>query len=164
MFSVEDKPDLSELVFSTKSFGPTAQATTLSTTATSLDIDGHVVGYTATSDVDWITNIKINDNVLTFDVLGNTGAQRVGHIIGTNPASKSAKITITQEAYDAPLKYIYKFIAKNASGVPAITINGESITPALSGSDYVYEYILRVANESDAPSSVPFTITGGGTT
>lgn len=164
IFAVEDKPDLSKLVFATKNFGPTAAATTLSTTATSLDIDGYVIDYTATADVDWITNIRISGATITFNVADNAGAQRVGHITGINSASKSDTITITQEAYVAPLKYTYKLIAKNASGTPTITINGQAVTPTLNGSDYVYEYIMRVANESDAPSTIPFTIANGGTT
>lgn len=161
-FAVEDKTDLSMLTFDSKTFNPASSATTLSTTAKSLDIDGLVIPYTATADVDWITDIKIDGDVITFNVTNNTGSQRVGHIIGTNSAGKSDTITITQEAADVALKYTYKLIAKNATGVPNITINGEQITPELSGDDYVYEYVLRATSESESIPSVPFTIANGG--
>lgn len=164
IFAVEDKPDLSKLVFASKTFNPPATAATLTTTATSLDIDGFVIDYTATADVDWITDIVVDGATITFKVADNMGEQRVGHIIGVNSASKSDTIAITQEAYYAPYKYTYKIIAKNAESSPYITINGQVITPELDGGDYVYEYILRTSSESDALESVPFTIANGGAT
>ena len=164
IFAVEDKPDLSKLKFASNTFNPPATAATLTTTATSLDIDGFVIDYTATADVDWITDIVIDGATITFKVADNTGQQRVGHIVGVNSASKSDAITITQEAYYAPYKHIYKLIAKNATSAPYMTINGQVVTPELDGSDYIYEYTLRTASESDALEQVPFTIAGGGTT
>lgn len=161
-FAVEDKTDLSMLKFDSRAFNPASSATTLSTTAKSLDIDGLVIPYTATADVDWITDIKVNGDTITFNVTSNPGSRRVGHIIGTNSAGKSDTITITQEAADITLKYTYKLIAKNATGVPNITINDEQITPELSGDDYVYEYVLRTTSESESLPSVPFTIANGG--
>lgn len=164
IFAVEDKPDLSKLKFASNAFNPPSSAATLTTTATSLDIDGFVIDYTATADVDWITDIVIDGDTITFKVADNTGEQRVGHIVGVNSASKSDTITITQEAYYAPYKHTYKLIAKNATSVPYITINGQVVTPTLDGSDYVYEYILRSASEDAALAQVPFTIANGGTT
>ena len=164
IFAVEDKPDLSKLKFASNAFNPPSSAATLTTTATSLDIDGFVIDYTATADVNWITDIVIDGDTITFKVADNTGEQRVGHIVGVNSASKSDTITITQEAYYAPYKHTYKLIAKNATSVPYITINGQVVTPTLDGSDYVYEYILRSASEDAALAQVPFTIANGGTT
>ncbi len=164
VLAVEDKADLSNLKFAINRFNPSCTATTLKTTAISLDIDGHVIDYTATADVDWITDISVSGDAITFKVARNTGSQRTGHITGINSAGKSDSITIVQEAYEAALKYTYKIIAKNAEGVPNIVINGEPVTPSLQDGDYVYEYVLRAASESESLASVPFTITNGGAT
>lgn len=163
VFAVEDMEDLSKLKFANNTFNVAADAIARTTTATSLDIDGNTIEYTATADVDWITDITISGTAIVFQVANNTGGQRVGHITGVNSASKSDTITVTQEAYVAPLKCVYKLIAKGAESIPTITINGESFTPVLDGDNYIYEYTVRVANISDAPASVPFTIRNGGT-
>ncbi len=161
-FEVEDKPDLSNFVFANKQYNPTADGLTATTTATSLDIDGNVIDYTATSDVSWI-HVTVKDDKATITVDANSGDKRTGHITGTNATGKTDTITIVQEAYIAPLKYTYKLIAKGATGTPIVTINGETITLTQSGDDYVGEYMMRVATEDEAPATVPFTIIGGGT-
>lgn len=164
IFEVTDKEDLSKLVFTTKVFNPNASAATLSTSATSLNIDGETITYTATADVDWITDIVVaNDNTITFKVAANSGDQRVGYITGVNTANKTDKITVTQEAYEAPLKYTYTLIMNNATSTPTVTINGQNVAVTSSDGVYTAQYIKRVAIESDAPTTLPFTVNGGGT-
>lgn len=163
-FEVTDKEDLSKLAFATKVFNPNASATTLSTSATSLNIDGETITYTATADVDWITDIVVgSDNTITFKVAANSGDQRVGYITGVNAANKTDKITVTQEAYEAPLKYTYTLIMNNATSAPTVTINGQNVAVTSNNGVYTAQYIKRVAIESDAPATLPFTVNGGGT-
>lgn len=164
IFEVTDKEDLGKLVFATKAFNPNASAAILSTSATSLNIDGETITYTATADVDWITDIVVaSDNTITFKVAANSGDQRVGYITGVNAANKTDKITVTQEAYEAPLKYTYTLIMNNATSAPTVTINGQNVAVTSSDGVYTAQYIKRVAIESDAPTTLPFTVNGGGT-
>jgi hypothetical protein len=73
IFSVEDKPDLSNFSFTNKGYNPQASGNTYTTSVSSRDIDGNTIPYNATSDVDWITNIVINGTEIRFTVSPNIG-------------------------------------------------------------------------------------------
>lgn len=162
IFSVEDKPDLSNFSFTNKGYNPQASGNTYTTSVSSRDIDGNTIPYNATSDVDWITNIVINGTEIRFTVSPNIGDQRTGHITGSNATGKSDTITIIQEAKEADIDCTYTLVA-TCDSVPTVTINGTSITRyTTSGNNYTFQYTVRVRTESEAPQSVGFTINGGG--
>ena len=162
VFAVEDKPDLSAFSFANNRYNPQAAGNTYITAVSSRDIDGNAIEYNATVDVDWITDIVINSTEIKFKVAANMGDQRTGHITGSNSTGKSDTITIIQEAKEADLDYTYSLVA-TCTSVPTVTINGTSITRyTTSGNTYTFQYTIRVRNESDAPASVDFTISGGG--
>lgn len=162
IFSVEDKPDLSNFSFTNKGYNPQASGNTYTTSVSSRDIDGNTIPYNATSDVDWITNIVINGTEIRFTVSPNIGDQRTGHITGSNATGKSDTITIIQEAKEADIDCTYILVA-TCDSVPTVTINGTSITRyTTSGNNYTFQYTVRVRTESEAPQSVGFTINGGG--
>lgn len=162
IFSVEDKPDLSNFSFTNKGYNPQASGNTYTTSVSSRDIDGNTIPYNATSDVDWITNIVINGTEIRFTVSPNIGDQRTGHITGSNATGKSDTITIIQEAKEADVDCTYTLVA-TCDSVPTVTINGTSITRyTTSGNNYTFQYTVRVRTESEAPQSVGFTINGGG--
>lgn len=163
VFAVEDKPDLSTFSFANNRYNPQAAGNTYITAVSSRDIDGNTIAYNATSDVDWITDIVINSTEIKFKVTANIGDQRTGHITGSNATGKSDTITIIQEAKEANLDYIYSLVA-TCTSVPTVTINGIAITRyTTSGNTYTFQYTTRVRTESEAPESVDFTISGGGT-
>lgn len=162
IFSVEDKPDLSNFSFTNKGYNPQASGNTYTTSVSSRDIDGNTIPYNATSDVDWITNIVINGTEIRFTVSPNIGDQRTGHINGSNATGKSDTITIIQEAKEADVDCTYTLVA-TCDSVPTVTINGTSITRyTTSGNNYTFQYTVRVRTESEAPQSVGFTVNGGG--
>ena len=162
IFSVEDKPDLSNFSFTNKGYNPQASGNTYTTSVSSRDIDGNTIPYNATSDVDWITNIVINGTEIRFTVSPNIGDQRTGHITGSNATGKSDTITIIQEAKEADVDCTYTLVA-TCDSVPTVTINGTSITRYTTfGNNYTFQYTVRVRTESEAPQSVGFTINGGG--
>lgn len=162
IFSVEDKPDLSNFSFTNKGYNPQASGNTYTTSVSSRDIDGNTIPYNATSDVDWITNIVINGTEIRFTVSPNIGDQRTGHITGSNATGKSDTITIIQEAKEADVDCTYTLVA-TCDSVPTVTINGTSITRyTTSGNNYTFQYTVRVRTESEAPQSVGFTVNGGG--
>lgn len=162
IFSVEDKPDLSNFSFTNKGYNPQASGNTYTTSVSSRDIDGNTIPYNATSDVDWITNIVINGTEIRFTVSPNIGDQRTGHITGSNATGKSDTITIIQEAKEADIDCTYTLVA-TCDSVPTVTINGTSITRYTTfGNNYTFQYTVRVRTESEAPQSVGFTINGGG--
>ena len=162
IFSVEDKPDLSNFSFTNKGYNPQASGNTYTTSVSSRDIDGNTIPYNATSDVDWITNIVINGTEIRFTVSPNIGDQRTGHITGSNATGKSDTITIIQEAKEADIDCTYTLVA-TCDSVPTVTINGTSITRyTTSGNNYTFQYTVRVRTESEAPQSVGFTVNGGG--
>lgn len=162
IFSVEDKPDLSNFSFTNRGYNPQASGNTYTTSVSSRDIDGNTIPYNATSDVDWITNIVINGTEIRFTVSPNIGDQRTGHITGSNATGKSDTITIIQEAKEADIDCTYTLVA-TCDSVPTVTINGTSITRyTTSGNNYTFQYTVRVRTESEAPQSVGFTINGGG--
>ena len=162
IFSVEDKPDLSNFSFTNKGYNPQASGNTYTTSVSSRDIDGNTIPYNATSDVDWITNIVINGTEIRFTVSPNIGDQRTGHITGSNATGKSDTITIIQEAKEADIDCTYTLVA-TCDSVPTVTINGTSITRyTTSGNNYTFQYSVRVRTEDEAPQSVNFTISGGG--
>ena len=162
IFSVEDKPDLSNFSFTNKGYNPQASGNTYITSVSSRDIDGNTIPYNATSDVDWITNIVINGTEIRFTVSPNIGDQRTGHITGSNATGKSDTITIIQEAKEADVDCTYTLVA-TCDSVPTVTINGTSITRyTTSGNNYTFQYTVRVRTESEAPQSVGFTVNGGG--
>lgn len=163
IFTVEDKPDLSAFSFANNRYNPQAAGDTYTTAVSSRDIDGNTIEYNATADVDWITDIVINSTEIKFKVTANMGDQRTGHITGSNATGKSDTITIIQEAKEADLDYTYSLVAACTS-VPTVTINGIAITRyTTSGNTYTFQYTTRVRTESEAPESVDFTISGGGT-
>lgn len=163
VFAVEDKPDLSAFSFANNRYNPQAAGNTYTTAVSSRDIDGNTIAYNATSDVDWITDIVINSTEIKFKVTSNIGDQRTGHITGSNATGKSDTITIIQEAKEANLDYTYSLVA-TCTSVPTVTINGIAITRyTTSGNTYTFQYTTRVRTESEAPESVDFTISGGGT-
>ena len=163
VFAVEDKPDLSAFSFANNRYNPQAAGNTYTTAVSSRDIDGNTIAYNATSDVDWITDIAINSTEIKFKVTANMGDQRTGHITGSNATGKSDTITIIQEAKEANLDYTYSLVA-TCTSVPTVTINGIAITRyTTSGNTYTFQYTTRVRTESEAPESVDFTISGGGT-
>lgn len=163
VFAVEDKPDLSAFSFANNRYNPQAAGNTYTTAVSSRDIDGNTIAYNATADVDWITDIVINSTEIKFKVAANIGDQRTGHITGSNATGKSDTITIIQEAKEADLDYTYS-LAATCTSVPTVTINGVSITNyTTSGNTYTFQYTTRVRTESEAPESVDFTISGGGT-
>lgn len=163
VFAVEDKPDLSAFSFANNRYNPQAAGNTYITAVSSRDIDGNTIAYNATADVDWITDIVINSTEIKFKVASNMGDQRTGHITGSNATGKSDTITIVQEAKEANLDYTYSLVA-TCTSVPTVTINGTSITRyTTSGNTYTFQYTTRVRTESEAPASVDFTISGGGT-
>lgn len=163
VFAVEDKPDLSAFSFANNRYNPQAAGNTYTTAVSSRDIDGNTIEYNATADVDWITDIVINSTEIKFKVTANMGDQRTGHITGSNATGKSDTITIIQEAKEANLDYTYSLVAACTS-VPTVTINGIAITRyTTSGNTYTFQYTTRVRTESEAPESVDFTISGGGT-
>lgn len=162
VFAVEDKPDLSTFSFANNRYNPQAAGNTYTTSVSSRDIDGNTITYDATSDVDWITDIVISGTEIRFKVNANIGDQRTGHINGSNATGKSDTITIIQEAKAADIDYTYSLVA-TCTSVPAVTINGTSITRyTTSGNTYTFQYTTRVRTESEAPESVNFTISGGG--
>ena len=162
VFAVEDKPDLSAFSFANNRYNPQAAGNTYTTAVSSRDIDGNTIEYNATADVDWITDIIINGTEIRFNVAANIGDQRTGHITGSNSTGKSDTITIIQEAKEANLVYTYSLVA-TCTSVPTVTINGTAITRyTTSGNTYTFQYTTRVRNESEAPESVGFTISGGG--
>lgn len=163
VFAVEDKPDLSAFSFANNRYNPQAAGNTYTTAVSSRDIDGNTIEYNATADVDWITDIVINSTEIKFKVTANMGDQRTGHITGSNATGKSDTITIIQEAKEANLDYTYSLVA-TCTSVPTVTINGIAITRyTTSGNTYTFQYTTRVRTESEAPESVDFTISGGGT-
>ena len=163
IFTVEDKPDLSAFSFANNRYNPQAAGNTYTTAVSSRDIDGNTIEYNATADVDWITDIVINSTEIKFKVTANMGDQRTGHITGSNATGKSDTITIIQEAKEANLDYTYSLVA-TCTSVPTVTINGIAITRyTTSGNTYTFQYTTRVRTESEAPESVDFTISGGGT-
>lgn len=163
VFAVEDKPDLSTFSFANNRYNPQAAGNTYTTAVSSRDIDGNTIAYNATADVDWITDIVINSTEIKFKVAANMGDQRTGHITGSNATGKSDTITIIQEAKEADLDYTYSLVA-TCTSVPTVTINGIAITRyTTSGNTYTFQYTTRVRTESEAPASVNFTISGGGT-
>lgn len=163
VFAVEDKPDLSTFSFANNRYNPQAAGNTYTTAVSSRDIDGNTIEYNATADVDWITDIVINSTEIKFKVTANMGDQRTGHITGSNATGKSDTITIIQEAKEANLDYTYSLVA-TCTSVPTVTINGIAITRyTTSGNTYTFQYTTRVRTESEAPESVDFTISGGGT-
>ena len=163
VFAVEDKPDLSAFSFANNRYNPQAAGNTYTTAVSSRDIDGNTIEYNATADVDWITDIVINSTEIRFRVAANMGDQRTGHISGSNATGNSDTITIVQEAKEANLVYTYSLVA-TCTSVPTVTINGTSITRyTTSGNTYTFQYTTRVRTESEAPVSVNFTISGGGT-
>lgn len=163
IFAVEDKPDLSAFSFANNRYNPQAAGNTYTTAVSSRDIDGNTIEYNATADVDWITDIVINSTEIKFKVTANMGDQRTGHITGSNATGKSDTITIIQEAKEANLDYTYSLVA-TCTSVPTVTINGIAITRyTTSGNTYTFQYTTRVRTESEAPESVDFTISGGGT-
>lgn len=162
VFAVEDKPDLSAFSFANNRYNPQAAGNTYTTAVSSRDIDGNTIAYNATADVDWITDIVINSTEIKFKVAANMGDQRTGHITGSNATGKSDTITIIQEAKEADLDYTYSLVA-TCTSVPTVTINGIAITRyTTSGNTYTFQYTTRVRTESEAPTSVNFTISGGG--
>lgn len=163
VFAVEDKPDLSTFSFANNRYNPQAAGNTYTTAVSSRDIDGNTIEYNATADVDWITDIVINSTEIKFRVAANMGDQRTGHITGSNATGNSDTITIVQEAKEANLDYTYSLVA-TCTSVPTVTINGTAITRyTTSGNTYTFQYTTRVRTESEAPESVGFTISGGGT-
>lgn len=163
VFAVEDKPDLSAFSFANNRYNPQAAGNTYTTAVSSRDIDGNTIEYNATADVDWITDIVINSTEIKFKVTANMGDQRTGHITGSNATGKSDTITIIQEAKEANLDYTYSLVA-TCTSVPTVTINGIAITRyTTSGNTYTFQYTTRVRTENEAPESVDFTISGGGT-
>ena len=163
VFAVEDKPDLSAFSFANNRYNPQAAGNTYTTAVSSRDIDGNTIAYNATADVDWITDIVINSTEIKFKVTANMGDQRTGHITGSNATGKSDTITIIQEAKEANLDYTYSLVA-TCTSIPTVTINGIAITRyTTSGNTYTFQYTTRVRTESEAPASVNFTISGGGT-
>ena len=163
IFSVEDKPDLSAFSFANNRYNPQAAGNTYTTSVSSRDIDGNTIEYNATADVDWITDIVINSTEIRFKVTANMGDQRTGHINGSNATGNSDTITIIQEAKEANLFYTYSLIA-TCESVPTVTINGIAITSYTTADNaYTFQYTTRVITESEAPESVDFTISGGGT-
>lgn len=163
VFAVEDKPDLSTFSFANNRYNPQAAGNTYTTAVSSRDIDGNTIEYNATADVDWITDIVINSTEIRFRVTDNMGDQRTGHINGSNATGNSDTITIIQEAKEANLFYTYSLIA-TCESVPTVTINGIAITSYTTADNaYKFQYTTRVITESEAPESVDFTISGGGT-
>lgn len=163
VFAVEDKPDLSTFSFANNRYNPQAAGNTYTTAVSSRDIDGNTIEYNATADVDWITDIVINSTEIRFRVTDNMGDQRTGHINGSNATGNSDTITIIQEAKEANLFYTYSLIA-TCESVPTVTINGIAITSYTTADNaYTFQYTTRVITESEAPESVDFTISGGGT-
>ena len=163
VFAVEDKPDLSTFSFANNRYNPQAAGNTYTTAVSSRDIDGNTIEYNATADVDWITDIIINGTEIRFNVAANMGDQRIGHINGSNATGNSDTITIIQEAKEANLFYTYSLIA-TCESVPTVTINGIAITSYTTADNaYKFQYTTRVITESEAPESVDFTISGGGT-
>ena len=163
VFAVEDKPDLSTFSFANNRYNPQAAGNTYTTAVSSRDIDGNTIEYNATADVDWITDIVINSTEIRFRVTANMGDQRTGHINGSNATGNSDTITIIQEAKEANLFYTYSLIA-TCESVPTVTINGIAITSYTTADNaYKFQYTTRVITESEAPESVDFTISGGGT-
>lgn len=163
VFAVEDKPDLSTFSFANNRYNPQAAGNTYTTAVSSRDIDGNTIEYNATADVDWITDIVINSTEIRFRVTANMGDQRIGHINGSNATGNSDTITIIQEAKEANLVYTYSLIA-TCESVPTVTINGIAITSYTTADNaYKFQYTTRVITESEAPESVDFTISGGGT-
>lgn len=162
VFAIEDKPDLSTFSFANNRYNPQAAGNTYTTAVSSRDIDGNTIEYNATADVDWITDIVINSTEIRFKVTANMGDQRIGHINGSNVTGNSDTITIIQEAKEANLVYTYSLIA-TCESVPTVTINGIAITSyTTAGNSYTFQYTTRVRTESEAPESVGFTISGGG--
>lgn len=163
IFAVGDKPDLSSFAFTNKRYNPTQDGGTYTTSATSRDIDGNTISFSATSDVDWITDINISDQNITFTVQPNSDDQRIGHITGTNSTGKQDLITVVQEAKAPDVVCTYTLNA-TCTSVPTVSIEGSKLNyESYNNGVYTYVYKLTVRKESDAPDSVNFTISEGGT-
>lgn len=166
IFSVEDKPDLSNFSFTNKGYNPQASGNTYTTSVSSRDIDGNTIPYNATSDVDWITNIVINGTEIRFTVSPNIGDQRTGHITGSNATGKSDTITIIQEGKPVVLKVKYHLYV----GLSADKINDNTVSLVWQSDQYgesskktvyvnAYKEIINESNQVVSTEVVDYNVT-----